>query len=239
MKIKTIAVAAVIAASSGTVLADQIDVRFTGTGRGQNVRITYPTPSGPASQNVFAGQLLHDLRNGTGVAAGLSGVYTTFCTDVAQYVTSTTRRYDVVSISLLPSSDPMGADKAAAILDLYNFAAGTVLSSGVSNEMAAAFQLALWEIVTDYNPGVGRTSLNVTNGGFRATQTNGSALSSGVNTHLNSLFNAIGTTGAGGAVLLGLSSGSAQDQILTTVIPAPGALALAGMGLMGLARRRR
>ncbi|MCC6675686.1 MAG: hypothetical protein IT436_00955 [Phycisphaerales bacterium] len=224
-----------IAALAGAAGADVVNVRFTGTARGGNYGVVF----NGSGMNVFAGQLKHTLSGGTGVAAGLSGEHTTFCTDLYQYVTSTTLTYDVVPLEALPSSSPMGAGRAAALLDIYTTAAGAQLSSSASNDYASAFQLAVWEIATDYNPNVGPSSLNISSGNFRATKTDGSPVSSAVQGYLSTFFAVVGAPRTGSDPdILGLRSGSNQDQLVQ--VPGPGSAVIAGLGgLLAVGRRRK
>ncbi|MBI1189321.1 MAG: hypothetical protein GC200_01385 [Tepidisphaera sp.] len=225
---------AALALVAGLAEADTINVKFTGTGAGSNVHITSPSYNG----DVFAGQLKHTLSDGTGAAAAYNGNWLTYCTDLAQHVTSNTKTYDVVSITLLPDSSPMGAAKANALRSIYNTANSTQSSSATSNDLATAFQLAVWEIVTDFNPAAANDGLSITAGSFRATKTTGAALSSGVMTQLNNLLTSA-ALGAGGTDIVGIRSGSYQDQILPITVPAPGSAALASLGLLCLGGRRR
>lgn len=235
MKTTGIIAAAVVVAAAGAAQADTIDVRYLGTGAGSSVRIT----NNGSSRNLFAGQLRHTLTNGTGLGATLHGTWVTFCTDLNQSVTSTTRTYDVVDVAQVPNWGPMGIARANAIRDMYAYANGSQLVPGsATNALATAFQLAVWEIVTDFNPSVGVASLSLSSGGFRATRTNGSSLSSAVMGHVNALFGSIGAAPTGGNVsILGIRSATAQDQIVP--IPAPGAFALTSLGCVCLAGRRR
>jgi MYXO-CTERM domain-containing protein len=230
---RTIAAALLLAAASGIAAADVINVRFTGTGQGHSVKIVSAAYTG----NVFAGQLEHQLTNGTGDASALNGTWLTYCVDLSQHVTSTTQVYTVVPVSQMPDSSPMGLAKAEAIRRMYAFANGAQSMTSTSDDMAAAFQLALWEVVTDFNPALPNNNLNVTAGGFKATKTDGSALWSGTQSYLNSLFGAVGTEGDAVVQIIGISNGSAQDQIVP--VPTPGALALAGLGGLCVSRRRR
>lgn len=222
--------------TGSAALADTVDVRFLGTNRGQNVRIHLNSNQ----TNVFAGQLRHELSNGTGIGAALAGQWITYCTDLTQYVTNTARTYTITDIAAMPTP-PMGEAKAQAIANMYDFAAGAHTALDANSDFTAAFQIAVWEIVTDYAPAQGAASLNVTTGVFRATRTNGNALSSLIGGHLADLFGAIGGN-ASRDHLVGLTHGSAQDQLLelpASIIPLPGAAPLAAAGLFGLAASRR
>lgn len=233
MKTSIFTVSAIVLLA-GAAQADTINVRFTGTGAGSNVHVASPGFSG----NVFAGQLKHTLSGGTGAAAAFDGDYLTYCTDLAQHVTGSTKSYDVVSITQLPDSSPMGDAKANAIRSIYSAANSAQSVVGASNDLATAFQLAVWEIVTDFNPAASNSGLSITGGSFLATTTNGGSLSGGILSQLNTLF-AAALAGAGGTDLVGIRSGQYQDQILPIAVPAPGAAALASLGLLCMTGRRR
>lgn len=225
--------AAAMTAFAASANADTVDMRFTGTGAGRNVHVDI----GSTSFNCFAGQLQHQFTNGTGIGAWLNGTRYTYCTDLLQHVTSTPVTYDVVTVADVPDGSPMGVAKSNAIHDLYVQANGLQLTSGANADLSAAFQLAVWEIVTDYAPSTGLSSLSLTGGSFRATQMDGSPLTSAVMSQYNTLIGAIGHFGDSAPAILGLRSSCAQDQI--TLVPAPGAVALGGFGLMCMGARRR
>lgn len=226
--------AGAMTAFAASAHADTIDMRFLGTGSGRNVRVSL----GSNTFNCFAGQLQHELSNGTGFGEWLNGTRFTYCTDLLQTVTTTRRTYDLVAASDVPGGSPMGVAKSNAIHDLYVVTGGAQLASGANADLAAAFQLAVWEIVSDYNPSTGLSSLNLTSGSFRATQTSGSAISGSLLTQFNNLLGAIGHYGDSTPNIIGMRHASAQDQI-TTLVPAPGAIALGGLGLFCMSARRR
>jgi hypothetical protein len=228
--------AALAAVAGGTAAhADTVKLTYQDNGAGRNVRVTLNSDT----FNCFSGQLIHQFSNGTGVAAGLTGNKVTFCTDLNQSVTSSGATYNVVPISTMPEpGSGMGNTRAQAVYNLYAGAAGSQSDGGASNTLASAFQIALWEIVYDYNGTAG--SLNLTSGNVKFKETDGSALLASTVTQVNALLSAI-STNVPQTGLLGLANDFKQDQILPiTVIPIPAALplGLAGLGLAAAVRRR-
>ncbi len=225
----------VVGMAASASMADGVDLRFKETGAGSNVKIQY----GSTSQNVFSGQLLHEFSNGTGIMADIQGDFFTYCTDITQYVNRNGTRYEVTPLTQIPNAPgvtPMSFEQAQAIRNLFAGADGAQFGESVSNDLAAAFQLMVWEIVWDFGPGESPVDLDLSTGSFRASKTNGSSLSSGVLSQFSTLRTYVGqVSGVGG--LVGLSSGSAQDQLF--VVPGPGSGVLAGMGLLLATRRRR
>lgn len=229
---KTLAAAVALASFAAIASADTVNMSFDGTGHGDTARVTSPA----GTVNVFAGQLKHSITGGTGVGAQFSGQYITYCADLTQHVGSATNTFQVVGVNELRLGAPMGLAKAEAINRLFTFAAGQEVSPSATNSFAAAFQLAIWEIIYDYSNQNSLASLSVASGSFSATKTNGSPLSSSISSNLNAFF-AAAANGPAGTQLLGLGSQSRQDQIIH--LPAPGAAALAGMGMLLVGTRRR
>ncbi|MCA9297715.1 MAG: Cys-Gln thioester bond-forming surface protein [Phycisphaerales bacterium] len=232
-------IAAMTVLMAGTIAcADTVDVRFTGTARGRNVTLQ---KSG-STMNVFAGQLKHTLSNGTGtVGSRLDGDYLTFCTDLDQYVTSTTRTYEIADLATMPKpAGGMGESRAQAIRNIFGFASGQqFVNTSENRDFAAAFQLAVWEIAYDFNSAVGRSSLGVSSGSLIINAYGGGTLSSAIQAHLNDLFDAANDFNYHGSDVIGIASETAQDQILNASIPLPSAALSGGLGLAGLAASRR
>lgn len=220
-------------ALAGFAQADFVDVTYTGTGAGSSVTVNSPVRNG----NVFAGQIHMTLTNSTGI--DLNGNWIVFCSDLGQNVSGGTNTYEVLPVSSLPQGGGMGAAKAAAIADMYAFAAGSQLLGTTSNSLATAFQIAIWEIVHDFDANASGNGLDVTAGLFSATKTDGSAFSATLMGHVASLFAAIGNTQ--GASIVGLGHPGKQDQILEVsgFVPGPGVLATGALGLLLSAGRRR
>jgi hypothetical protein len=170
-----------------------------------------------------------------------NGTFRTYCTDLSQTVVSGVDSFSIVELTAMPDSSPMGTAKANAIKDMFAYTSNSVTTNSASNDLATAFQLAVWEIVKDFNTASANNGLSITSGSFSAKKTDGSALSSGVTTILGNLLAAAGTgshSSNTGLVIKGISNECYQDQIITRVVPAPG---VAGLGLIGglaMARRR-
>ena len=228
---RTITCVAALALAAGTAAADTVRLEFDSVGSGRNVRVSL----GSSTFNCFAGQLVHTFSNGNGAAAGLSGNIKTFCSDLTQGVTSAGSTYTVTGIQNLPGGSPMGAAKTQAIYDMYAYAGGQ--ENGADSDMAAAFQLAIWEVIYDYSGNA--SSLSLSSGDLKAKSALGLSLSSSILNKASLLFAAIGSNAAQ-LGLMGFQNGSFQDQIAhVQLVPVPMA-AMAGLvGLMGAAYVRR
>ncbi len=225
--------AAAVALAASAACADVVDMRFTGTGAGRAVSIR----SSGIDGHVFAGQLMHHI-DASDPHAALDGDWLTYCTDYYEYVSSSTREFKVSNLADAPDNAPMGDLKAQAIVDIYAYADGAQLDPNADNDFAAAFQIAIWEIIDDYNGS--SSSLDVASGDFKAwtssSRRGGSSLDDDIQDYLDDLFDAVGS-GARVPGLYALINHRKQDQIV--LVPAPPAFA--GLGAAGLlaARRRR
>ncbi|HZW09736.1 MAG TPA: hypothetical protein VFF69_07515 [Phycisphaerales bacterium] len=231
MKLRLAAIAA-LGALPLAAHADVVEMRLSGTGLGRNVRLGL----GDESVIAFAGQLRHEITGATGRGEGLLGTQVTFCTDVYQQVSELSLAYELGALTDVPNSRPMSPHVALAVEELYTLAAGRQLDPAGSADFATAFQLALWEVVSDFDPAAGRASLSLDNGWFSATKANRTALDGGITSHVDALLGAVGS-GRRSVELLTLRSPTAQDQI--AVIPAAPALAAFAAPLALASRRRR
>lgn len=152
---------------------------------------------------------------------------TTYCIDLDQHI-SKGSTYAFTTQSDLKLAPTVGtAAKAAAINELFDRYYNSSLTSATS---AAAFQLALWELVYD-----GTTSKSLSAGRIQGTN--------GLTTSM------LGSLGSGtytnhdlaGYHLVALVSKTNQDQIMVVkdtpppgAVPAPPGLVLAGLGFGGL-----
>ena len=214
---------------AGAASAQTIDVRFVGAGAGESITVTSPNVNG----GVFAGQLRHELSNPLGgTPIDLAGTRNTYCIDLGQFVSgnTTTHAYLDTNAPSIFTGDPVVDARLTAISWLFS-RDGAAASSTGDNVIAAGMQVALWEVITDWDPSVGRTSLDLGNGAFMA----GASLAVLVqaNAFLDSAIPGLGLP----ANVAILADGVFQDQI--TLVPTPGAALVAGTGILWMVGRRR
>lgn len=218
MGIRTAASLLAAAAVASAAQADSVEIVFNGSsgnlGNAVNVSLHNGLyfQDGSSSKGVWAGQLSHTI----------DGVdFKTFCTELTQWAGS--GQYECVSVDLAPNTLPMGQEKADAIYRLFNATNGG--EDIATNAEAAAFQGVIWEIVYDLDGGFGVNSGNVR--------------ISGLNSGLFSQYQALATDQQGDSAprVVAFTSENRQDQL--AVVPLPGAAAMAGFGLAGIAVRRR
>lgn len=230
---------ATLALASAALAAPTAQMAFTGTAKGSNVKILF----GSQSFNAFSGQLQHTISNATGLYSSINGARRTFCIDLSQHVSSNTNTYDIVDITTETAglSSTYASVRGSALSSIYNTygaqAIGT--TSSTTNDFAAAFQLAVWELAYDYT-GVG-SSINLAAGTARFQTTGGAALSGGILSAFNTIMGSVGSAQVLPG-LVALRSGSYQDQLVYvpgTLIPSAGSATMAALGGLLIARRRR
>lgn len=241
-RVKRLIVLAALGAfgAAGSALADPVNLTYTGNGLGQVVHVSL----GAQSWDVFAGRLNHSASGGTGNTAGLPTNITTFCADIQQGHASGPTSYNsttVASASGNAGLSTLGAAKQQAIYEIYK-GAGDLQFTQFSG-FAAAFQLAVWEVVNDFNAALPNNGLSIAGGNFRATALGQASLSAAMADKVAFLLSWVGT-GSGTNQLMGLANSAYQDQFYQgVVVPLPAAVWV-GMGGLGLAvgfqwRRRR
>lgn len=220
----------VSAGACSSAMGNMIELQYTGTAKGTNVKIDLDG----SDQNVFAGEIVHSARNGTGLGTWFNGMtLNTFCTEIEQHVSGSWKQFTISNPGLVTPSNPVAA-KTQALADMFALLQTRRTTSAFDNNMAAAFQIAVWEIVYDFTADAGRSGLSLTTGRFEARNTNGNALSSGIATKVSEFWDAIGG-GARTQDVFGFHNSTSQDQI----VPTPGGMVLAGLGLAVMGRRRR
>lgn len=232
MKGSIFATAAVLA-TAALVAADSVTMKFVGSGAGRSATIRVNGDQ----YNVHAGQLNHEITARTGSTAPALGALATYCVDVSEWISYQNRDYDVSELTDAPvgnGNSGMDQHKADAIGRLYTHANGQQF--GTSNNFAAAFQLAVWEVVTDLE--TESSTLSVLSGDFKAWN-----LNSGTMSHLATLLAVATDDGISiNRRIRALTNDGSQDQMFEVAVPLPTTGALAAVGLAGagfFGRRRR
>ncbi|HEY1187186.1 MAG TPA: Cys-Gln thioester bond-forming surface protein, partial [Gemmata sp.] len=201
--------------------AETINLTLTNSG----TAVTY-NPYGGKSTTVNGGPFY--WNQSTPLNTNYATEVTTYCIDLDQSI-SKGGTYTFTTQTDLKLAPTIGTDaKASAITELFDRYYNSSLTSATN---AAAFQLALWELVYD-----GATSKSLTSGRIEGTNSVAKSM-------LNSLGTAYSTHDLAGYHLVALVSSSKQDQIMVVPddctpppsgVPAPPGLVLAGMGFGGL-----
>ena len=212
-----VAAAVAVAGVSSSALANFITITYNNTSPSRSVSIS--TNSGSQFNNITAGKA--NFTGDTNNPAGLQGMFMGFCLELAQGISAgnTYTNYYVEPLTGVP--DPgtnISAAKADRIAELWG---EEYVNLDTADEFAA-FQIAIWEIVTD-------NTLSLTSGTLRVG-------SGSVRTLANTMLAKVDGQGPRAAGLFAIASDHNQDF----VVPAPGAGVLAFSGLvLGLSRRRR
>jgi len=257
-------VAPAMAAPYGTVKVDEISTSPQTT-------MTIWSSSFPNSIGAYVGQYNLTLKDSTvpagalpyGGAQMLNGRVPSFCIDIWDYSPTTFVPYDVVGLAGAPDpqAGPMGADKAgylATLLDTYwdsnnwssnasrtfNIGSGNQVFS--ANQVAAAVQSAVWEIVDEGNIANGAVdpipaSWDTLSGGFRVSNAtvanianvmlrNVRAAGESDFSHYVALSNDDDQNPAGGYYY--------QDYVVRVPLPGAVLLGFLGLGAAGLKLRR-
>jgi hypothetical protein len=167
-------------------------------------------------------------------AASPDSLFKFFCVDLLQYSNTGPNTYSSALYSndnLRKLYDVAYPNKGAG--DFWNAGAATNFGVFDNNVLSAAFQVALWEVVFD-------SDLNLSTGGFTWM-----GLSSDVSAAASNMLAQV--SGYSGTDyqnwnLYKFTSNGYQDYVSATYgtnVPEPGPLALFGIGLAGLALRRR
>lgn len=222
-----------VAIACSYVSADTVDLRFVGFGSGKAIQYEQ------AGQVVttFAGQRMYEVSGGTGSLGGLSGTVATFGSSVmGNSIPLRNVEYAATPVDQMWGREgigEIGQIRSSAIGDIYSFAAGRQLE--LNADFAAAFQVAIWEVIADYDLDGGAASLDASAGSATFLMGDGSGLSAGIVSHLAEMFGAIGSSNSSG--LFGLSGPGGGGEFL--VVPLPTSGAMGGLALMLLASRRR
>lgn len=226
---------AIVAITAGTAVAGPIAVEYRGTAMGKSASVTFASGDSSAftNRNLFVGQLVHRL--GTGASAK---DFVTYCIDLTQNVGNGT--FNLVNLYQAPVTNPAPSDQwrlTSPQVDALNALFHAHGSSIDTNNKAAAFQAAIWEIVFDWESVDGGTFA-----GGDTTNLKGGRVSFGGTAISNALFTDYLTSAVARSntrnILAAIVSPNRQDQVVIIPLPTAGAMAAAGMLVLGTRRRR-
>ncbi len=182
------------------------------------VHMTATFDAGATSNTYYCG--VNNFSVTGGDPTPLSPSFRAFCIDVHQVIhfnTDYTFTTAPVESAPIPGGG-MGAAKADLLRELW----GRYYMSISTNTQGAAFQAAVWEIVSD-------SGLDLDTGVVRISG------NSGVHNLAQSWLNSLNGDTTRFAPVYALVSENTQDML----VPAPGALTLLGLGTLVATRRRR
>lgn len=213
--IKSIAVATGMLVAASAANAGTINVSYQGPGP-----FGVPNLSKPVSVDYQQGHVIGTIQSGPFRLTGSKGFgdFMAFCVELTQSMKNKQSYY-------LWDNSYYGATVDAAVEKLFNFAFGDVTNA----TKGAAFQVALWEIISDNN-------YDLSAGQFKVTGTSASVLST-AQYYLDNLASA--TTGA--YKMIYMDSETSQDLVTVAPVPVPaaGGMLLLGLGGLAAARRRK
>ncbi len=250
-------------ASAGLAIGDTVVLTRAATSYGYNMYYDYTAANsstaangGRATTYAQSGILNFEVTSINGTpTGGTNWIIPAFCIEIEEGLNSPIT-YNIVDPATVPENTPpgaMGAGRLSLLEDLYSkFYASTVESPSGNWSAAAfaanAFQNLVWEISHENFSGdtsdsdAGRANmasqLDLDLGAFVAGTASGGSLESGLATAVNDMISGLGVGGWGTySALAGATNGSDQDLLI--VVPSPAIAGLAGLGLVGMRRRRR
>ena len=247
----TVAVAA--SANAGLEIGDVLSLSRNSL-NGRLVTINYDSNRSSSAGGVTGGNLAmsgfldFNLISVNGTAAG-GGLLSTFCIEISESFPDDPISYTLVDPTQVPEETPpgnMSANRSQMMQDLYSrYYADISVSNDDSSfgnyiDESAAFQLVIWEIShenfsTESDKSTMQAEMSITMGAMAATD----YFSSDVLTAANAMIAALGSGGVWNNYtgLLGATNSTNQDLLI--VVPTPAIAGLAGLGLVGIRRRRR
>lgn len=234
-------------ALSAVASADTIEATFNGVTKSTTVKVSTNSGTYGSWTSVKTGLSTFTRTGGDfsldPLAPGASIL--AFCIQLEQSIsTGANVTFDVVELEDGRTPPPaIGATRAAQIDQLFNLAfAGNngILSSTISNVVAQAVQIAIWEIISEtsgsFGTGTGTTRFKGTNGALDTTLAN----------QVNGYLNQISANPTPSLSLYAMNNRYKQDFVIqvdtpgdTGEIPEPGTMLLTATALLGLSLRLR
>jgi hypothetical protein len=252
-------------ATAGLQIGDSVTLSRVATSPQRNVTVNFDYSRTSSASGVTGGSIgiagitTFDIisRTSGGTTTSGGGEMSGFCVEFAESFVDDPITYEIVAVTAVPEENPpgnMSANQATMMADLYSrYYASSTETSGSSwtdrQNNAAAFQLVVWEISHENFAASDlagmKTELNISLGAFVVTDaTNGdSVAATAVEGLANTMISALGNGGWNQyGALVGATNGttgSNDNQDFLFVVPSPAIAGLAGLGLVGMRRRRR
>ncbi|HEY1687148.1 MAG TPA: hypothetical protein VGG19_20475 [Tepidisphaeraceae bacterium] len=245
LKARNALVMAAMLVSAGVASADSVTATLNNCSPSEIVNVYY---QGQYAGQGYAGSINWTATSSTGSTAP-TGSFSTYCDDLTQDVyIGSTYTYNIVPMINSPDPAPptnpgfttgMSATLAQDITNLYSLEYDGI---GNSNDKAAAFQIAIWEMEYETNSG----TPDVSSGNFYVTGETALA-----QTLANQYASSAETAGqlSFHNQILDMTSATAQDQLFigppslqgAPPVPAPAAVlgGLPLLGILGIARKIR
>jgi hypothetical protein len=240
------ATAMTASASAGLEPGDVITVSRLGTAPGHAIRYNYDASR--AWDATATGADYFGMAGVNSFATESGGILRTFCVEMNEGFVDDPIVYTVTELANVPEELPspgMSEVRQTLMKDLYarfyddtQYEPGMSSWSEVSNS-ASAFQLIVWEIShenfgSETDASLAQTEMDISVGAMSITDSYSAEVASIAAAMISDLGN-------GGFLnytkLLGLTNPNNQDMLI--VVPSPAIAALAGLGLVGMRRRRR
>ena len=240
------ATAVTSSASAGPVPGDHLILSRIGVSPGHAIRYNYDSTLNWDSMPVASSK--YGVA-GVNKFSGVNGsIWKSFCVEMNEGFPDDPIDYTVVNIDMVPEDiapGPMSLAKQNLMKDLYARHYNSVMAYDGSDwagygDRAAAFQIVIWEIshenLTSSTDGMAVLSeLRLDEGAMAFSD----MYSVGVEAMARDMIASLGSNGYlyGFSGLLGLTNPTNQDMLI--VVPTPAIAGLAGLGLVGMRRRRR